>query len=282
MRRSIVGLALVVSACACTKDDPGEILTRATAAYEARDFATCANLFERAVDAGARGPVPAYNAACCMALAHRVDDAFQMLQEAARSGYREVDHLERDEDLASLRADPRWSDARRAIEQAREKYLARVNRELVELYEQDQADRRAGEIDWSLVGPRDEARRARVYELIAAQALRVGDDYYHAAMVLQHGRKPEDFAQAHELALRAAELDPDLPTARWLAAAAKDRHLHSLGQPQIYGTQFRKNGDGPWTLEPIDETAVTDAERARWGVPPLAAAKERLRTMNGG
>jgi len=118
-----------------------------------------------------------------------------------------------------------------------------------------------------------------VKEILAAGDVKAADDYFHAAMVLQHGQGPEDYKLAHELALKASELDADHSTARWLAAAAKDRYLHSIGEPQIYGTQFRKV-DGKWTLEPIDESAVTDEERARWGVPPLASAKEREKAMN--
>jgi len=283
LRRSVwLALGAAILSAACTPADPRPLLERAREAYDAGDFARGASLYEQAIAAGAKGQSPAYNAACCLARAGRTDDAFRMLDEAARSGYREVDWLERDEDLASLRADPRWAAALVAMRQVREAYLGRVNRELVLLYEEDQADRDAEEIEWSVVGPRDEARRKRVYDLIEANALRAADDYYHAAMVLQHGSEPDDFARAHELALRAAELDPDLPSARWLSAAAKDRHLHSLGRPQIYGTQFRRDGNGPWTLDPIDESAVTDEERARWGVPSLAEAKERLRAMNGG
>ena len=66
--------------------------------------------------------------------------------------------------------------------------------------------------------------------------------------------------------LKATELDPDLAVARWLAAAAKDRYLWNVDKPQIYGTQFRRIDDGTWTLEPIDESAVTDEERAAWAV----------------
>jgi hypothetical protein len=153
-----------------------------------------------------------------------------------------------------------------------------ISAELLIMYQEDQGDR-SGNIDWSQVAPRDEARRQRVQEILAAGEIVTAEDHYHAAMVLQHGRAPEDFKLAHELALRASELDPELDSARWLAAAAMDRYLHNIGEPQIYGTQFRKVG-GKWTLEPIDETAVTDEERAKWGVPPLATAKARVEKMN--
>src|SRR5262245_21169525 len=60
------------------------------------------------------------------------------------------------------------------------------NAELKRLHDEDQADRESDNIDWRVVGPRDEARLKRVKELFAANALRTANDYYHAAMVLQH------------------------------------------------------------------------------------------------
>jgi hypothetical protein len=171
-------------------------------------------------------------------------------------------------------------DARTAaLREKLDELVPAVSDELREMYEQDQADRAGGAIDWQTVSRRDEARRLRVRELVEADVLRSADDRYHAATVLQHGNRPDDFRIAHELCIAALELEPDHDAARWLAAAAKDRHLQSIGEPQIYGTQFRKV-DGRWTLDPIDPDAVSDAERARWGVPPLAEARARAARMN--
>jgi hypothetical protein len=99
-------------------------------------------------------------------------------------------------------------------------------------------------------------------------------------MIFQHGNDPADYARANELARKAVALDPKHASARWLVAATEDRHRQSLGKPQIYGTQFKRHDGGPWTLEPIDETAVTDAERVEMGVPPLSVAKQRAEAMN--
>ncbi len=154
------------------------------------------------------------------------------------------------------------------------------NPELIRIYREDQADR-SGEpdqIDWLAVGPRDHARKARVAEILAAGGARTSDDYFSAAMVYQHGDSVEDFQRAHDLAAKAVELDPTNDTAKWLAAAAEDRYLMNLGKPQRYGTQFRKT-NGKWELYQVDPS-VTDEERARWGVPPLAEAKRRADEMN--
>jgi hypothetical protein len=107
----------------------------------------------------------------------------------------------------------------------------------------------------------------------------VADDYYHAAMILQHGRTAEDFDLAHQLSLKASELEPTDRAARWLAAATKDRYLMTLGKPQLYGTQFKRDPGGPWYLYPVDPS-ITDEERAKWNVPPLAEAKKRAEALN--
>ncbi len=49
-----------------------------------------------------------YNAACCFALAGDPDAAFGHLDQAVGLGWRDLELLEQDQDLASLHADPRW------------------------------------------------------------------------------------------------------------------------------------------------------------------------------
>jgi hypothetical protein len=145
-----------------------------------------------------------------------------------------------------------------------------VNEELRRVFEEDQGDRLAEELpaDMRL---RDRARRKRVVELLDAGAAETGEDFFHAAMVFQHGEELADYRRAHELALRAAELGHG--TGRWLAAAAHDRWLMHEGKPQKYGTQYRGTGDG-FELYEVDP-ATTDEERAEWNVPPLAEARRR-------
>lgn len=152
------------------------------------------------------------------------------------------------------------------------------NKELQVLYNEDQADRLGEEVDWSVVGPRDERRQKRIYELLAAEKLQTAKDHFHAAMVLQHGRSESDFLKAHELAKQAIRLDPTFANAKWLAAATIDRYHMMRDEPQKYGTQFR-TVDGKWELYKVDPS-VTDAECASWNVPSLAEAQARAREMN--
>ena len=70
---------------------------------------------------------------------------------------------------------------------------------------------------------------------------------------------------------------------KWMMAATLDRYLHSIKQPQIFGTQFfTTDGGHTWTMEPYDRSTVTDAERALWCVVPLAEQQRVLEKMQRG
>jgi len=150
-----------------------------------------------------------------------------------------------------------------------------TNAEMTAIFDADQADRQGGgaAIDWSAVGPRDQARQARTLALLNAGALHSGDDYLHAAFVFQHGAQPNDYLLAHMLSVIAAARGR--PDAAWIAAATLDRYLQNIGRPQIYGTQFRSRPGQPTNQEPYDRTLVSDALREALGVPPQAAQERR-------
>ena len=162
-----------------------------------------------------------------------------------------------------------------------------VHPELRTLYEHDQEDRRRGAFGpWMLV--RDWFRRRHLNRLMAAGALcdAAAEDYFHAAMLLQHAPRVRDYWRAHELAQRSAELG--YAPARWLVAASYDRWLMRQGKPQKYGTQYKLAHPawqvwawGRYRLWEVDPT-TTDAERAEWGVPPLEIVREWADTLGLG
>ena len=97
------------------------------------------------------------------------------------------------------------------------------NAELAEMFSVDQFDRGVGQvgswkgIDWREVGPRDDARRARVRVILSAGHCRTGLDFYHAAM--HHSGQVEEYDIANVLGLVAVELDSGNMDFRWLFAA---------------------------------------------------------------
>ena len=157
------------------------------------------------------------------------------------------------------------------------------NEKLRELFEADQSDRKAWgtSLNGSQIVEHDMARQRAVLEIMQQGRLATGNDYFHAAMVFQHSNSADDNALAYGLAVIAARIDPSIKLAKWLSAAAWDRTLMRRNKPQWYGTQFVKNFEtGKWELYKIDETAVSDQDRERTGVPPLSKQREKEKEMN--
>ena len=149
-----------------------------------------------------------------------------------------------------------------------------MNAELHALFQADRQERidqpRLGTPEYTAMRARDHQHRLRASTIIAEGGATTADDYYHAALLFQHGDTPDDAWQAHTLALEAMTLGH--PKARWLAAAAYDRWCMYQGKSQKYGTNYVTDGvrHRLWDVDP----ATTDTERAEWDVPPLA---EQLR-----
>ena len=144
-----------------------------------------------------------------------------------------------------------------------------TNAEMTAIFDADQADRQRGpNIDWKVVGPADQRRQARTQAMLDAGLIHSGDDYYHAAFVFQHGSEPGDYLKAHALALIAAARGK--PSATWIAAATLDRYLQSIGQPQVYGTQFQIRDGKMRQAQPFRSDLLSDAIRTASGVPALA------------
>jgi hypothetical protein len=159
-----------------------------------------------------------------------------------------------------------------------------VDGELKTMYEADQGDRvgpnalvgdKAND-NWAQLRERDQFRHKRLQELLAEGKVTSGDDYYHAAMILQHGSGPEDYLLAHILAGAAAQRGCE--QAKWLAAASLDRYLQAVGQPQVFGTQYMNSfADKSWTQEPFSPALLSDSVRQGYNVPSLAEIRQRLK-----
>lgn len=153
------------------------------------------------------------------------------------------------------------------------------NPELLQMYNEDQGSRLAGNIDWEVLSRQDSLREVRVNELIAEGKIRSGKDYYRSAMIFQHGYDTIASGMAVKHMKMAIELDSTIN--KWLLAAAIDRDLMRRGKPQIYGTQYVKMGENTkWELYEIDTTQISDSERKYYGVESLAEQKIKERRMN--
>ncbi|PQA54998.1 hypothetical protein [Siphonobacter curvatus] len=143
------------------------------------------------------------------------------------------------------------------------------------LFEADQNERihhpEVGTPAYETLRTRDRERRKQVQTLINEGQVTTAQDYYHAALIFQHGDTIDEIWSAHQLALKSVELGN--PAGKWLAAAALDRWHMYQGQAQKYGTQLVPDGVRYrlWDIDP----STTDEERAQWNVPSLAEMERR-------
>jgi hypothetical protein len=148
------------------------------------------------------------------------------------------------------------------------------NQLLRQLAKEDQDSRRGVKIART-----DEERVKIVLSLIGQGELKVSEDKFNAALVLQHtpmtfcekrliSTSPDNYLLAHYLFKSAFEAG--YKEARYLVAASIDRYLSMTEGYQKYGTQRIINQEtGKEELAPIDRK-TPDSERAKYGVPPLA------------
>lgn len=118
-------------------------------------------------------------------------------------------------------------------------------------------------------------RCQRVIDLYAQGHIVNAYDNFHAAWVLLCGESAAHFRLARMFARRAAGLGE--ARAWTLEAMAWDRWLVASGKPQRFGTQILKQ-HGRWSLGAVDP-AVTDLERAFYGVPPLYVQQQRAEQL---
>ncbi|WEK00204.1 MAG: hypothetical protein P0Y59_00445 [Candidatus Sphingomonas phytovorans] len=144
------------------------------------------------------------------------------------------------------------------------------------IFDADASARSTGIANNPSIREDDEKRRTLTKALIDAGKLSSGNDFFHAAIIFQHGSSPQDFLLAHILA--SASVARGNSDAIWIVAASLDRYLQSIGQPQVLGTQFRGIGGQP-TQEPFDKDLISDALRAALHVPSLVEQEEQRQVL---
>jgi len=268
--------------CHASDGEVRGIIAEAEAAYRAGIYDNCLKLYDEAIGAESQPNQIYYNAACCAALSGKENTALDYLAYIAANDYKDVDFIKADSDLAVLHSDPHWNDIIKQVELNLKDYLDRINIELYNMFKEDQRLRNLPEdsVDWNVVADTDRKHRERTMQILADHGLKHPDDYFHAALIFQHGTNSSDYRMAHELAKSGLTLDPDHSGLRWMFAVTKDRWLWSVGKAQIYGTQSTIR-DGRWTLEPLDTLAVTDEDRAALGLPSLEYYMNRVEALNG-
>lgn len=205
-----------------------------------------------------------FDAAVAFAGFGETDTAFLYLQRALRQGFRECKWLKTDESFKPLRKDKRWPAILKKCKANMDAFLEAVNLELYRMYKRAEEDQVAKDIDRKDVERRNKLRLKRVRKMLHAGKIKKADDFYHAASIVYHGPDSSDYELAHELALKAVELDHEHGSAMVLAASAKDVYLLSIGKPQVFGTQLDMVRGKIVLKKPFDLTAITAREREKW------------------
>lgn len=258
-------------------------------AYDAKQYAECARLFTADADKSSTRATDYYNAACCYALDGHADAAFAALDLAVKSGLSDV-HVGIDEDLASLRSDPRWPDVWHAVQAAHEAEEAKVKDkalrdELLALVKEDQAVRNA-----AIANMRDPSVQARMKEIDHKTTTRlkeivakqgwpgkslVGEEAAHAAWLLvQHGDADVAFQKQCLALIEKAAKAGEATEADY--AYLYDRVAVGEHRPQRYGTQY---GEGK--PQPIEDETHVDERRKAVGLGTMAEYDAQMRAMYG-
>ena len=166
------------------------------------------------------------------------------------------------------------SCAQQSVQNTETAQQAQSNALLGDLAREDQASRTGDSIT------RTDADRIKlVLAELARGAVRTPEDKTNAALVLQHtgltfcnnkltAISPDNYLLAHHLANSAFEAG--YANARYLVPQTIDRYLSMTEGRQKYGTSRINNQEtGAEEYPPIDRN-TTDAERAKYGVRPLA------------
>jgi hypothetical protein len=274
---------------------PADDITTANAAYDAKQYAKCAELYlaiSNRPDAPKRlQRESAYNAGCCYAQDGKPDAAFPQLERALALGMRDKKHVETDTDLVKVRGDARWPKLLAALDKANadaDKAIKQpaLRKEILALRDEDQKARFAWiakQDDKKLaadVEAIDRKTTMRMHEVIAkygwpGKSL-VGEDGANSAWLLvQHADK--DLALQKDV---LARMEPMVKTEEVSAidyGYLWDRIAVAEHRPQRYGTQFNEKQEP----QPIEDEAHIDERRASIGLPSMAEYREQMRKMYG-
>lgn len=267
---------------------------KAQDAYDAHQWATCAELFTRAAVQPLPAPVSAstayYSAACCYAQGGQTDRAFATLEQAISAGFGYRPTAEGDGDLVSLHQDPRWAAALADMDHAMEASETSfgdpaLRKELLDMREADQAARKS-----MIAAPTDAALReqvaavdrkdlARMKEIVAkvgwpGQKLVGGAGADAAWLLVQHADRDVAFQKQCLTLLERAVASGDARPANY--AYLYDRVAVAEKRPQRYGTQY---SDGQ--PAPLEDPAHVDRRRRSVGLGTMAAYREEMRAAYG-
>ena len=240
------------------------------------------------------GYVDLYNAASAAALAGEVGRAYGFLHRAIETGWEDDAHMDRDPDLAALRAYPDlWAETHVAVDDALrgrygDTFDPALRADLLDMVRRDQAGRvrldsleraRGGPLPDSVTAPLfeemirvDSLNLVRLEQVVAENGWprisQVGRPAAQGAfLIVQHA--PLEAQERYLPMLRAAvEAGEGIPSN---LAYLTDRIRVRKGEPQVYGMQVERDPEtGALGFGAIEDESGVDARRAAVGLGPIA------------
>ncbi|MCM3877164.1 MAG: hypothetical protein NEA02_12190, partial [Thermoanaerobaculia bacterium] len=176
-------------------------------------YLEAAEAYRKAVELGYREETAAYNAACAYARAGRKDDAFVWLNKSIELGFDVERYLRNDDDLDSLRKDPRFADLKKAARSAKAEGNEAAS--ALRRFERLSADASKNGARWYEAGKEllDAERleqSEKAFRMAASLGYRVGASTYNAACALARAGKVPQALDTLDAALEAGFDDPSL------------------------------------------------------------------------
>lgn len=137
---------------------------------------------KKAAEFPGTAPIACYNAACVFAIRGKTDDAFAWLEKAVQKGFDDAGQLDGDDDLESLRADPRYAKLKDSMAKAAtqvqiyEQVVARKNARAAWFTRKDSPAEIA--IDWSPVKWKSEFDTQLQAGKFVGKTWRLGADFW--------------------------------------------------------------------------------------------------------
>jgi hypothetical protein len=265
----------------------------AAAAYDAKQYAECAAQLAQlaATSTGDKTALLRWSQASCEALGGQADAAFATLDLGLAADLHDRSAVEKDPDLASLHADPRWPGfvAKLAVNETaflRTMAEPKLRDELHALVATDQAARMAMIKDQAnkellaKVEESDRASTARMHEIVATYGWPgkklVGEDGAHDAWLLvQHADRDLAFQKQCLALMQPLVASGDVAAID--VGYLDDRVAVAEGRPQTYGTQFGPDRQP----RPMVDPDHVDTRRKAIGLGTMAEYRVQMHKMYG-
>jgi hypothetical protein len=269
---------------------------RAASHYADKNYQASGEAYDLAFEGDSGTAVDYYNAACSWSLAGDTLKAMAYLRTAAEKGWKNTEHIRRDDDLERLRNSDGWEEILSMVESNRAEYEKDFDQvlkaKLESLYIRDQtlrqlysrAEEKFGKDSdemkffWEVVAKQDSANEKEVVAILdkhgwVGKSTVGGKANMTLWLVIQHAplEVQEKYLPLMEESVRKGE-----SSGRHLAML-HDRILMRKGEPQIYGTQIVPNPEtGENEVYLIAHPEKVDERRASIGLGPLEEYLQRF------